>query len=83
LARESRGLDAEHFRLILSYDALLDPLAIWSLGNDPFAWTPLTAEEIAARETRFVKQLQSRAESGPYDWHADTMLRRPSRAVER
>jgi hypothetical protein len=41
---ESRGQGADPFRLILTYDLLLDPHPVWALGADPFAWTPLSGD---------------------------------------
>ncbi|WP_427136171.1 hypothetical protein [Pseudarthrobacter sp. S9] len=74
---EGRDDTKKHFRLILSYDRLLDPTPIWSLGGDPFEWIPLTREQIQEREAGFVQRLTQRAEDGPFDWLANTMLRRP------
>jgi len=47
------------FRVLLSYDLLLDPMPFWQLGGDPFRWRPLTAEEIQQREANFVQGLAS------------------------
>ncbi|WP_028266980.1 hypothetical protein [Arthrobacter sp. MA-N2] len=77
---ENRGKGATPFRVILSYDRLLDPTPVWSLGGDPFAWDPLTAEQIHARETAFVNRLAQRFEAGPFDWLEDRMLDRPGTA---
>lgn len=77
---ENRGKGATPFRVVLSYDRLLDPTPVWSLNGDPFAWDPLTNEQIQERETSFVKRLTQRFEAGPFNWLADRMLKRPGTA---
>jgi hypothetical protein len=77
---ENRGKGATPFRVVLSYDRLLDPTPVWSLSGDPFAWDPLTNEQIQERETSFVKRLTRRFEAGPFNWLADQMLKRPGTA---
>jgi hypothetical protein len=74
---ESRGQGADPFRLILSYDRLLDPSPHWALGDDPFAWRPLSEEEIDEREKRFVERLARGGEEESTDWLEYAMLRRP------
>jgi hypothetical protein len=39
-----------HFRALLSYDALLNPMPMWTLGGDPFAWTPMADEQVNERQ---------------------------------
>jgi len=71
------GESAARFRVLLSYDLLLDPAPFWRLGSDPFGWRPLTAEEIRQRETDFVQRLAS-ADAESADWLDTAMLHRPS-----
>jgi hypothetical protein len=65
------------FRVLLSYDLLLDPMPFWQLGGDPFRWRPLTAEEIQQREANFVQGLAS-ASAESAEWLDSAMLHRPS-----
>jgi hypothetical protein len=65
------------FRVLLSYDLLLDPMPSWHLGGDPFRWRPLTAEEIQQREMNFVQGLAS-ASVESAEWLDGEMLHRPS-----
>ena len=74
---ESRGPGADPFRLILTYDLLLDPHPVWALGADPFAWTPLSDEEIQKREAAFVQFLAQGRENESLPWFDYSMLRRP------
>jgi hypothetical protein len=78
---ERRGEDVAPYRLILSYDRLLDPTPVWTLGGDPFEWNPLTPEQIQERESDFVRRLDQRGEDGPLDWLTQTMLRRPGSSL--
>lgn len=66
-------------RIVLSYDALLDPRANWGMGQDPFDWHPLDSAAIGERESKFVANLAQRAVSGPYDWMERDMLRERDR----
>jgi hypothetical protein len=75
---EARRLDSPQFRLILSYDVLLDLDAHWSLGADPFQWDPLGLDQIKEREEKFVATLVNRFGDGRHDWLALDMLDRPS-----
>ncbi|MCD4849665.1 hypothetical protein LN996_02445 [Arthrobacter sp. AK01] len=71
-----RNADGTHRRVALTYDLMLDPQPTWALGGDPFALTTLTAEEIAARDKKFVAFLTTRAKESDTDWLAYSMLRR-------
>ena len=75
---EDREPGSGRHRVLLTYDKLLDPRPIWALGTDPFAWNPLTSEEIEHRESDFVKRLVAEADSGPHDMVAYSMLHAPS-----
>lgn len=74
---ENRELPAGP-RFLLSYDTLLDPHPVWSLGTDPFAWSPLDATQIQEREREFVTRLAVEADDATSDWLAGHMLRKPS-----
>ena len=74
---ESRGQGVDPFRLILTYDLLLDPHPVWALGADPFAWAPLSIEEIKKREAAFVQLLAHGRENESFQWFDYSMLRRP------
>ena len=74
---ESRGPGADHFRLILTYDLLLDPHPFWALGADPFAWGPLSDDEIQERQAAFVQFLAQGRENENIPWFDYSMLRRP------
>lgn len=74
---ERRDDSADRTRLILSYDALLDPHPTWILGADPFEWAPLTDEEIEHREAEFVDRLKAANPGGTHDWMAEEMLHKP------
>jgi hypothetical protein len=77
-ALENRGPAAEPFRLILSYDRLLDRHPVWALGSDPFAWKPLSDDAVKKRETEFVQWLASAGDEEDVSWFDYSMLRRPS-----
>lgn len=72
-----RNADGTYRRIVLSYDALLEPHPTWALGQDPFEWKPLSEADISAREGAFVATLERQADSGGFDWLAEAMLRRP------
>lgn len=74
---ERRDSEGVRSRVILSYDALLDPHPVWALGSDPFEWAPLSIEEIQKRESEFVDRLTSFDPNHRIDWFAEEMLRRP------
>lgn len=59
VARHDR--DGTYKRMVLTYDRLLDPNPIWALGDDPFALTIMSADEIANRERGFVDSLATRS----------------------
>jgi hypothetical protein len=75
---ESRGEGADPFRLILTYDLLLDPHPMWALGADPFAWAPMSKEDINDREAAFVQRLARGREDEGVSWFDYLMLRRPT-----
>jgi hypothetical protein len=71
-----RNADGTHDRMALTYDHLLQPHAMWGLGDDPFAPTRMTPAEIAEREKGFVASLVTRAKESDVDWLAYSMMRR-------
>ena len=74
----TRGSDGSHLRMTLSYDAILTPHAIWSIGNDPFEWKPLTADEIQKRQSDFVKTMEDWDPESRRSWSDDVMLSNPA-----
>lgn len=83
VALEQRESDSPRFRIVLSYDSLLDPHPVWALGADPFLWRPMTEGEVQERETDFVKRLSDEAEHGTVDWLAQSMLNKPTLRSDR
>ncbi|MBT1607961.1 hypothetical protein NY542_00175 [Curtobacterium flaccumfaciens pv. betae] len=71
-----RNSDGTYARVALSYDHMLDAHPMWALGDDPFEQAPLSRDDIAAREEKFVAFLVARAKESNFDWLAYSMLRR-------
>lgn len=63
-------------RIVLAYDRLLEPQPFWAMGDDPFALTPLSTDDIEERETAFIKSLGQRASDGPGSAFEFDMLHR-------
>lgn len=57
---EQRGEEIENYRILLTYDQMLEPHPIWALGSDPFEWKPMSIEAISDREKEFAAQLHGR-----------------------
>lgn len=76
--------DGTYKRMVLTYDRLLEPIPLWSMGDDPFALTPLSADAIAKREQSFVEGLASRSSDEPGSMFEYEMLHRhkPTDATE-
>lgn len=72
----ARYEDGTHRRMVLTYDALLQPHATWSIGADPFDEPKLSAEQVRQREKDFVDALARRSADSPRDWLTYSMLRR-------
>lgn len=72
----TRNADGTHLRVALTYDLLLQPHPMWTLGGDPFALTELSADDISKREKEFTAFLTARANEADTDWLAYSMLRR-------
>lgn len=66
--------DGTYKRIVLTYDQLLEPMLIWSMGSDPFALNPLSAEDIAKREQSFVEGLARRSDDEPESMFEYDML---------
>ncbi|MFG2803669.1 hypothetical protein [Streptomyces pseudovenezuelae] len=62
-------------RVALSYDQLLEHYPFWSLGGDPFEWSPMNSEGIAEREKKFVNRLARSTNGGEKDWLTEELLR--------
>lgn len=73
-AAADRFPDGTHRRIALAYESLLDPIPVWSLGADPFEVTPLTEDEIAEREQRFVYGLAGYRGMSAASWLEFDML---------
>jgi hypothetical protein len=76
---EVKAQDGTYRRMLLTYDALLEPFAMWALGSDPFAWHALTAEEVSERESKFVLALADQALHQGADRQADWIMKKPDR----
>ena len=68
--------DGTYKRMVLTYDQLLEPMLVWSMGDDPFAFKQLTADEITNREQGFVDGLARRSTDEPESMFEYEMLRR-------
>lgn len=42
-------------QLLLTYDHLLEPSPVWTMGSDPFSNSPMTSDQISSREGQFVE----------------------------
>lgn len=82
-ALEARTAEHERFRIILSYDVLLEPYPVWAMGSDPFAWNVLTDAQILEREAKFVTALAGQGEGESVDWLSYDMLRSPRLDIPR
>lgn len=76
-ALEARDLDRQPFRIVLSYDRLLEKHPVWSMGGDPFHITPLSRDEIADREAQFVGSLMATAPDRSGSFMEFDVLREP------
>jgi hypothetical protein len=68
--------DGTYKRMVLTYDQLLKPMLIWSMGSDPFALTVLSPEDIEKREQSFVESLARRSDDEPASMFEYEMLRK-------
>ncbi|WP_432081165.1 hypothetical protein [Streptomyces sp. WAC 04229] len=75
-----RSPDGSYSRVALSYDKLLGR-PFWAINSDPFAYTPMSPEEIEAREKDFVHRLAMQAEGGPDDWLESELLDPPGKVT--
>ncbi|WP_378143939.1 hypothetical protein ACFJGV_10870 [Cnuibacter sp. UC19_7] len=71
----TRNPDGTHLRMALTYDHLLQPHAMWTLGGDPFARQCLDDDAITKREKDFIASLIGRAKDADTDWFTYSMLR--------
>ncbi|MCK1808377.1 MULTISPECIES: hypothetical protein [unclassified Micromonospora] len=67
----------ERPRLLLTDDQLYDDFVVWSLGGNPFAWKPRTAEEDFKRESNFVQRLLATEPDAPRDFATEALLEIP------
>lgn len=68
-------VDGTYRRMVLTYDQLLEPMLIWGMGADPFAFNQLTSDEIAKREQNFVDRLVQLSTDEPESMLEYEMLR--------
>ncbi|MFI7052287.1 hypothetical protein ACIBLB_09530 [Streptosporangium canum] len=61
-------------RLLLTDDQLHEKFAIWSVGQDPFAWSPRTPEQDAVRELEFTRWLAENDLDAVHDRVSDYLL---------
>ena len=80
---EERDQEGYYRRIALSYDRLLDPHLVWTLAGDPFAWTPLTADQIAERQKTFVKRFENWDADRGQKWTDEVMLKNPAEFLRR
>lgn len=73
----SRHNDGSYKRIALTYDHILNPRPIWSLDDDPVAWSPMSTDEIRDREETFVKGLMDASRHSGIDWFESELLHRP------
>jgi hypothetical protein len=73
--------DGSYKRIPLSYDRLLSPHSFWGIGEDPFAWNPLSSNEIAERQRDFVKRFESWDSDANRRWTDEMMLKNPAKRL--
>ncbi len=79
-ARECGGLQSHGRRLphrprfLATSDQLNEPLVLWSLGQDPFAWNPRTPQQDAAREVAFTQALTEHDPDAARDFVSSYLL---------
>ena len=74
---EERGEMFDHYRLLLTFDQLLDPHPKRSMGGDPFEWSPMSAEDIAEREKSFTNSVVNFFENRSESSFETSLLYRP------
>lgn len=74
--------DETYKRMVLTYDHLLEPMLVWSMGSDPFALDPLSADDIAKREQSFAEGIARRSDDEPESMFEYEMLHRHTPAPE-
>lgn len=63
-------------RLLLTTDQLFDEHPRWTMGSDPFAWSPRTAEQDAARDKKLGDWLRHNEPDQPWYRVGDALLDR-------
>jgi hypothetical protein len=61
-------------RVLLTDDQLLADFVVWAWGDNPFKWSPFTAEQDRERERSYTKRLSANDPDVPWDRVADTLL---------
>jgi len=62
-------------RFLLTDDQLHDDDVFWSMGTDPFAWAPRTAEEDRERQRKFVRTIRESSMEIPRDFTTQLLLK--------
>jgi hypothetical protein len=78
---ELRNGDGSYKRIPLSYDRLLSPHSFWGMGDDPFAWNPLSSDEIVERQRDFVKRFENWDSDASRRWSDEMMLKNPAKRL--
>lgn len=71
-AAESR--EAGNLRFVVTTDQVYEDYPIWSLGEDPFAWTPRSEADDQSRAGRFVSLLRDRSPDDPWSSQGSSLL---------
>lgn len=53
---------------------LMQPQPIWALGNNPFAWNPLTDEQEQQIRSSFITSLVDADPKAPHDYISAALL---------
>ena len=66
--------DIDQPRLVVTTDQTHVDYPVWAMGEDPFAWNPISAEEEDQRSERVVSYLRSHAPDDPWSFQAQELL---------
>jgi hypothetical protein len=67
--------DDDRPRLVVTTDQIFHMEPFWALGNDPFAWKPLSQSEEDERSGELVRYLRDRAPDDPWSSQGSQLLR--------
>lgn len=74
--------EADQPRLVVTTDQTYTDYPIWSLGDDPFDWTPISEAEEDIRSDRFVSHLRDRSPDDPWSSQGSSLLYDREEAAE-